>query len=522
MQAICNQTTKLLTSLGALLFCTVALADIQNFPNQAPFLPIKAVTIDPPIAFKNPKIPLRLSTDLTLKDAILIALRHNTNLQTSINNRQLQNFDLLTAKQHFEPQFTLQNSLTYSKSDGGVGAQTTTRSLSVGPQVSWNFPLGTSVTAGLQYIPTDQRGASAYKSYQTGYNITVTQPLLQGFGIKTNEVALDNAYDQQIIDDLQLRQTVQKTITDTANTFYAVVAARQAYVIAKDSLKTAKVTLRNRKAKLQAGQIPQIDVTQAALNLITQQQSVQTAEEAYSTAKAALLNILGLPANTEFKIDIKLIYDHEQPVLANAIMKALKSNITMKEAELNATVAQRNILTSDDQQKWKLDLVLSRSRSKTNTNYSDIDSPNTDTLTNDSSVALNLTVPLDRVTLDKNKLSAAISLQNDQLTEAQSKRSVVNDVVAAVQNLDNQWVQLQVTKQKLALTQATAKAASIQYEYGKLDAFSLNQQRNNVQTAEQGLVDAKIAYIKQIMAYQTLVGTLLSHWNIHVKVQKHG
>lgn len=505
---------------ATLALCATANAGLINFPDQQTFLPVKAVTINPPlIPIAHSQIPLKDQTNLTLQDAILIALQHNSTLQTSLNNRQLQHFDLLTAKQAFEPTFTLTNSLGMSKTNNNSGQKTISRTATVNPSMTWKFPLGTSITTSDNFNPSSLSGSSQNKTLSNEYSISVTQPLLQGFGVKVNEVALDNAYDTQTIDDIALRTTVQTTVTTITNDFYAVVNAKQNYQIAKTSLKSAQLTLRDRKAKLKAGQIPKTDVNQAALDLITQQQSLQSAKIGFATAKAALLDSLGLPADTRFVVDDKVNVEHLQPNMNKAIKQALKNNLTIKTAELNAKIANRNILTEENNRLWKLNLVLTRDRTRRNINYPTSD---TNSIQDDTSAELNLTIKLNRVNLDKAKLTAAINQQNDELTEAQTKRTVVNNVEAAVNNLNNLWVQLSVSKQKLALTQSATKAAEIQYQYGKLDAFTLNQQKNNLVTAQQGLINAQIAYVKQVQAYRVLVGTLLTHRNIHVEAHHHG
>lgn len=493
---------------------------LENFPDQTPYLPIHAEQNNLDLNSSN-YLNNNSGPKISLQAAIYLALKHNTDLLTGLNNRQLERFDLLTAKQKFEPQVNLTNSLNYSKTESTGSPDYFSKSASVGPDVTWTLPLGTQIQSSVNYQPSSQSGNGNYQTNQLGYSITVTQPLLQGFGVAVNEVDLDNAYDQQTIDDLTLEKTVQTTVINVANAYYGVVSAEQAYEIATRSEKDAEKELARRKARLEAGQIPASDVTQAHIDLMTQQQSVGTSEQALATAKADFLNTLGLPANTSFEVDANAPVFQEPAELSQSLKLALKNNIDLKTEALQSAQDQRNILKSKDSRKWTLDLVASRSRSRSNTDYEDITDPNISQVSDNSSVALNLSIPLNQVTLDQNELSSAISLENQQIAEQQEKRSLINNITAAVNNLNNQWFQYQLSLESLTLSKQSFQAATIEYQYGKIDAFSFQQQQESYINSEQNVVNLRIDYLKQAMSYEQLVGTLLDHWHINIKAPKH-
>jgi len=503
------------------LIQAIAYADeLQNFPGQIPFLPIKALSKSSSINMDmtNTASDTKTSdTHLSLQEAIYLGLKHNTDLLTRLNNRQLERFDLLTAQQKFEPQVSLSNSVTYAKTEDQGSPNFTTKSASIGPDVSWELPFGTKLDTSLNYAPASESGADASSSNQIGYSITVTQPLLQNFGTKANTVDLDNAYDQQIIDDLTLEKTVETTIINIASAYYAVVSANQSYTIAQQSYQEAQKELEKRKARLTAGQIPETDLTQAQIDLITQEQSVEAANEALATAKADFLNTLGLPTDTLFKVDDHVDAEAPSSDITESLKQALKNNIDLKTEALQSKQDERNILKSKNARLWDLELVLSRSRTHSTITYINPDLANTSQLSDNSSASLSLSIPLNQVTLDQNELSSAISLENQQIAEAQQKRTIVNNVVAAVHNLQSQWLQLQIAQEKLSLSKSSYEAAQIKYQYGKIDAFSLQQQQESNIQAEQNVVDLRINYLKQVMTYEQLTGSLLNHWHVNIE-----
>lgn len=459
---------------------------------------------------------------LTLQNALLLALHRNPDIMISANNRKVQRYDLLTAQQQFEPQFSISGNTNYTDNNLGQGNVYNVKSATIGPTVNWNFPLGTQLSANLGYGPTTQNGPSGYDSTQTTWTVTLTQPLLQNFGTDVNEVALNNAKDNQIVDDLQLQETVINTLAGVITDYYAMVQAQHALEIANASLQQSQITLKNREALLKAGRIPRLDITQAEIDIATQQQSLAEAQQTLVSAKGQLLNDLGLPGDTIFTVDDNIDIQQLQPGMQSALELAAKNNLDLQIAEIQYREQQRNLLTSQNQNRWQLNLQLQDSHTITNTNYDDpLATPNTSVIADNKSASLNLSIPLNSVTMDQNTLSAATAMQNQEITMLSQQQTLKTSVLTAIQNLNSQWTSLQVSQQNLDLSNTNYKAAEIKFKYGQIDAFSLSQQQQQLIQAQINLVNAKIAYIQQVLNYEKLLGTLLDIWHIQFEVPTH-
>jgi outer membrane protein TolC len=500
-----------------------ALVMPPSFPvlTKMPFTVVSAHTN----LLKDPNVTkqrLANATVLTLQNAVLLALHKNPQLQISFNNRKLSTYDLVVARDKFFPQVSLASTASYTKNNYGgdnvdSSGNTSTRSYNVGPTMNWTLPLGTTVTGNYAYNPSIQGGASSTHTYSGTWSVSLTQPLLQNFGTSFNEIGLKNAYDAQKNDNYQLRQTLQTTISQVIDNYYAVVQAKENLRIANQSLVTSGRTLSNRKALLRAGRIPPTDITQSELDITAQEETLSGAKQTLKTARATLLETLGLSGNTLFHVVSQVDADAIHPAVSPSQQIALRNNLTMKMARIQYTQAQRNIITEDNSRKWKLDLTLTHSRQRMRTIYANanIDS-NNESISTNNVVSLNLNIPLNRVTIDQSKLSAAISMQNSQISLRNSKREVLAQVQTAIQTLDSDWVQLQTSKKKLTLSEASFKAAEVKAQYGRIDAFTLSQQQQQLISSQQNLVNQKISYLKEVTSYEKLMGTLLSTWHVHV------
>ncbi len=510
-----------------LLFSGASFAlPLKNLPGKQPFLPAKP---DNFLSLNSPLPMAKASNLLTLREAVLIALHHNPQLITSINNRKLEYYDLYAAQEAFLPQLSISGSATYTKNDNSSSggdqpdsdSSSSSKTFDIGPSVSWKMPWGATLSGAVGYSPSSQTGVGGSDGKNTSWNISISQPLLQNFGVDVNEISLRNAKDQQTVDSLNLKKQVFSTLIKTAQDYYALYQAKQSLDIAKQALIQKQQALQTRQAMLKAGRIPRMDLVQARLDITSQQQAVHTAMQGFSTAKTTLLNDLGLPETTDFSLPKQLELQLTQPSLKDSLELATKNNIDLAVARLNYIQQQRNMLSAKNQRRWQLDLKLSRSHQRFAQTFPGDSDQNNTNFVNNTSVSLDLSIPFNQVDIDKAQLSASINQQNAQIAMENAKRSLKTNVITAVNNLKQQWQQLETSKQNLKLNEENVKAAQVRFQYGKLGAFSLSQQQQQLIQAKINLVGAKIHYLEQVMNYQELVGTLLQKWHIQLRVPSH-
>lgn len=500
--------------------------DLHNLPGTPNFLPTTAQSP----ATATPQLPLTTNLAdpqaLTLQGAIVIALRRNPTLNMSVNTRKVQRYDLLMAQEKFFPQTNLSASGTYSQDSDNSGDNSTTRQASIGPNVNWLLPLGTTINGSVAYNPSIQSNPGEPSTLDQGnsWNITITQPLLQGFGLAVNEASLHNAEDQQTIDSLQLQQQVMTTVTNTITDYYALVQAQNAYAIAKQTLAAKQKTVFIRQQNLKAGRIAGMDLVQAELDLTSQQQAVDQAQLTLDNARSKLLTQdLGLPGNTPFHVVETLHITQIHPLpLADSISAAMAHNLDMQIANLQYQQQQRNLMVDANQRLWNLDLTASQTQDRENTQFAKAGIINdSNTLTKDSSVGLTLTIPLNHTGIDQQELTDATAADNAQITLANTRQTLAANVTNALASLHNLWVQMQISDENLKLTESSTEAATIKFRYGKLDAFTLSQQQQQLVQAKLNVINSQIAYLTEVLAYQQLMGTLLSNWHIHFQAPEH-
>jgi outer membrane protein TolC len=146
-----------------------------------------------------------------------------------------------------------------------------------------NFPLGTGLAInyeGQRYAnnsPYEAINPSLYSNFQ----VTLTQQLLAGFGISTNERYMHIAKKNLQITDLAFRSQVIATITQVENIYWDFVNAYQDEQVKERSLAFAQRTLQDDRKQLQLQAIP-------AMQVDKDESDVATSEGDLTVARATL------------------------------------------------------------------------------------------------------------------------------------------------------------------------------------------------------------------------------------------
>ena len=183
-----------------------------------------------------------------------------------------------------------------------------TNTIEVLANYSQSFPIGTNVS--VSYQGERQASNSPYNTINpelySNFTLQITQPLLAGFGLATNERYIRIAKRNAQITDLAFKAQVIATVTQVQDIYWDLVNAYETEQINERSLGFANKTLSDDQKQLELQAIP-------ALQVMTDQSAVATAEGNLTVARAALrLNEL-LMKNALTKIDNPTI--DEMPVI---------------------------------------------------------------------------------------------------------------------------------------------------------------------------------------------------------------
>jgi len=173
---------------------------------------------------------------------------------------------------------------------------------------SQSFPIGTNLS--VSYLGNRVASNSPYNlinpELYSNFQVQISQPLLYGFGVATNERYIRIAKRNSQITDLAFKAQVIATVTQVENIYWDLVNAFDSERISEQSLGFANKNLSDDQKQLKLQAIP-------AMQVMTDQSAVATAEGNLTVARARLrLNEL-LMKNALTKVDDPTI--DEMPVI---------------------------------------------------------------------------------------------------------------------------------------------------------------------------------------------------------------
>lgn len=241
---------------------------------------------------------------LGLRDAILLTLDNNSNVQLDETQIESQKFALLGQFSPFDP--SLQSFLnvnrnsfpTYSQLQGaGVSSNATLNSLSQAGQLSYTqtFTTGTNIVATISSNKVSTNNSYYYFNpyFSSTLNFTFTQPLLRGAGRFANTALIKIARRSLDQSRSSFEAEVNDAILQVVSQYWLAVQAHGALDVQQESLKLAEASYQRDKRSLELGALPPLDIYRSQSEVAARKVGVIQAEYALTQAQEALRLTIG-------------------------------------------------------------------------------------------------------------------------------------------------------------------------------------------------------------------------------------
>nr|WP_245953918.1 TolC family protein [Legionella donaldsonii] len=456
------------------------------------------------------KKPQRLS----LREAILLALRYNPNIQNAELDRIIQRYQLRLAHNEFELQYALAGSAVVERSRySGVGSKTNNSSLAT-PEVNLKTKLGSQLSLNMD------NNVSNYNSFTPVLNFSFTQPLLRGFGKAANEANLLDAIDNEWLNKLNLQQAVIDQITQVIIAYRALILSGNTLQTQRLQLKEARKSYEFNEKKIEAGQLEPTGNIQQAYQIESLSLMVEQAENDFKTAAQDLLQTIGLDPQMRLSVPSDVTVDRiVVPDLKESIDLALNHNTQYLAQKMVLRADERAYEVAKNQQLWQLDVganVQSGAVTEVDANNSGFRGIYSGRNLTESA-RVTLTVPLNDVSRRSQLITAKVKLEKDRLALIATKRGLettITNTINAIQSLAKRY---QLAEKQVKLAAQSYALEKKKQQAGIASALDVNNTQNQLIQAQIGLIVAKVAYLNQLSALQRILGTTLDHWQIKLR-----
>lgn len=451
---------------------------------------------------------------LTIREAILLALRYNPNILNAELDRIIQRYQLRLAHNEFELQYALAGRAIIEKSRySGVGNASTNTFLA-SPEVDLKTKTGGQLSLMMD------NSVAAVGNYNPMLNLSFKQPLLRGFGKDVNEAGLLNAIDSEWLNKLSLQQSVIDQITQVIMTYRSLILSGNTLENQRLQLAEARKSYENNEKRIQAGQLETTGNIQQSYQIESLSLMVEQAENDFKNTSQDLLQIIGLDPDMRLAVPSDLTLEKIAiPDLEDSIAIALNHNTQYLALQMAARANERAYKIAKNEQLWQLDLTANV-QTGTITGV-DSTSPGIQGIYNGrnltESAGLTLTIPINDIGRKNQLITAKVQLEKDRLNLIAAKRALMTTVKNTITSIQSQAKRYELARRQVDLAAQSYALEKKKLAAGITTALDVNNTQNQLLQAQRGLINAKIAYLNEISALQRLLGTTLTHWRIKLR-----
>jgi outer membrane protein TolC len=513
----------------AATFLTVGVSAQQPTPPATPQQPQQSLSGGqmPPVdkyivgTAKPPAVLGSQMIDLTLEQAVQVALDHNLSLQAAKLNPAMQDYTLDAARAAYSPNlnatYLYKNSSTPSN-DTVVGlGNTKTTGTTLNATLSQNTPwYGGSYSFQLNNNRNFSSAANTKfpTSYGASFNLNYTQPLWQNLKIDSNRTnILTNQIQRQIV-DISLLATIENTKASVRTAYWSLKAAIERIEINRRALALANQLLDNDKVSVQIGTMAPIDTAQPESSVAQAEGNLLAAQIAWQQAELAFKQLLvtgrddDLWKKTINPADIPALGQEPTVNIDAAVDRAIadRTDIQTARKQLESTGVSLEQTKNLIHPQLNLTGTLSSSGQgpsvfDTSGNYLtavgnvwSLDAPTWQ-------IQTQFVYPFGMRSAKANLARSELSFEQAKTNLKATELSVATDVTTAALAVENTYKQYLAAQKAAAAQQLATDAEQTRFSVGLSNNFNVVTQQNSLTSLRLNELTALINYVNALADY---------------------
>ena len=482
--------------------------------------------------------------DLSLDEAIALALERNLDIAVERLNPQLMDLQVAQANAAYQP--TLSTSFTNSSRtnpsssqlDGGVSVvqDTQTINTSISQAVPWgggNFDVGWNNNRN----ESNNFFSSFNPSYRSTFQASYTQPLLRGFSIDSARQQLQVTAINRELSDVTLRETITNTLANVRSTYWDFVFATQSLQVQQQSLALAEQLIQDNRARVEIGTMAPIDIVQSESEAAARRQALAQAEQTLQTAQLALKRlIVGSIEDDVWQAELnpedRPTYDSRPIDIETALRTALDQRPDLVRSRRQLDIDDINVRALRNETLPALDLVASyqlQGQGGTQTLRSGFGGNITTVIPGGFgdalgqlgnadfpvwSVQLQLSYPIGQSAAAASYARARLEVQQTQARLRQLDLQVATEVTSAALQIESIVKRIEASSAARDLAEQQLEAEQTKFGVGLSTNYFVLQAQRDLTNAQNTELQALLDYSKALVEFDRVQGTTLSRAGI--------
>ena len=338
--------------------------------------------------------------------------------------------------------------------------------------------------------------------------LTASLPIFTGGKLKGTIKQAKANYQYNQVGVQRTYNEMRSTVTDG---YFTMLQADNMQKLSAESVARLEDHLKNVQAQYDVGVVAKVDVLRSQVELANAKQTLIQAENSYQVAEANMNKIVGLPMDTNLKLDNLLVYNAYDKNMDDCLAYAAEHRPELMQAQYNVDAAKGALMVA---RSGHMPQVAARaSQSWSDTNWPGDEKGNW-------GVGVNVSM---------NVFDTGVTLSKIHGAEADLKKAeeTYRDTVNAV-NLDvrSNYLGLREAEKRISTTKLAVEQADEDYRIAQLRYMSGVGTNTDVLDAQVALTQAKTNYTQALYDYntsktalETSIGVPMTNPATAVKVQ---
>ncbi len=485
---------------------------------------------------------------VTLEQCIQLALENNLSLRITNYQPRLAALNLRGAYGAYDPRFSLGGTDSFRESKGRQNPLEFTIPSSETDSFRHNIglngvtPFGTRYSMGLnssETTGTDSRDFP-FGSYGTGFNASITQPLLRGAWIDGTRMNIKLQKQQVESSSLTVIRQITQTVSNVELAYYALIASRENVKVAEETLALTEKNFSNQKRRAEVGTLAKSQLPQLEAELYSQKASLLSVQNNYAdsvnTLKRLLTDDFGaaqaaelLPVGELNPVQTVFSLNDSWDKALNQRPEILQSQISLENADIRLRYNKNQLypqldlratygLSGSDSAvvKFMDKTPFVESNASFNNAFRDVsrgDYPN-------YSIGLQFSIPIPNRSARASYETAQEQKEQAVLQHKELEQSIMVEIDRLIRDAEYRFEQITVSRQARLSSELALQNETKRYNEGAIENYQVLQAQRDLTNRRYSEINANVQYLTALSRLAQAEGSTLDNNNINVDFEE--
>lgn len=374
------------------------------------------------------------------------------------------------------------------------------------------LPTGTTITAGVGITGSE---SNLYTNQFTGgFDVTITQSLLRGFGAKANLAALRRARLDVDMSNYELKGVAENVVANIEKSYWALYLSSKEMAIQQKSLDLAQQQLDESLERVAVGKLPNLELAAVDAEVAARKSALIDAQSQHEQARLQFLYLMNPESDAFWSTLISLT---DQPFLPHDTLASiaehdslgLKYRADLQQARLALAKGELDLARTKNGLLPQLDLFITLGRTSYSESFNSAAYPNLNSPFYQAVGGLSFALPVPNRAAQARVERSRYSIEQQELAVTNLIKMVQWDIRSAHTEILRARQQIEATRVTRELQERRLDAELEKFRVGKSINYLVLQAQRDFTASQLEEARAMVAYLYALIDLYVAEGTLL-------------